>query len=521
MLLAKGMSNPSFKAFSLLSIFLFVVVLLKKLSLFQEHDYDVIPMINAAVYLGQGLSPEEQYLARLSREFKLTNETEWLSWRIRHSKDAAPWTAVNRVRQKFGSHGANVVFTEKPNPLDLRVAHRMELPVPGDVTSKGYNGSDLVFGVTTTYAKIMDREGALLRSWTRWLTDGYKKSNGASLVLMLDQSNDDQAKEIEDILRVNGVDAQVMAPMDRMSVTKRYHELARVFRSFSAVLSSSGGAVKRWFALVEDDIFFPDITYLQDRLAPYKASDEVYIGLPSEQDDWQTMQADTITTYGGGAVFLTHSALDSLSKLSCFDMPELRDRFHAKRWDVLLRDCFTRNTELGMQIMPSFYNPENSTNNSKIDAYESGIRPLVLHGGMERHGMDVNTAHLVTNVCSGCFMRRYVFHDNWVLSVGVSISQHFDKLDYGIKHAKSDRLAEESTRPSISPELVIDDAGVDRTALTWTENRWVWRFADSVMSDDGAVWQAYINKAVDEQSPDDIDSVIILVWEAESVEKQL
>jgi hypothetical protein len=33
------------------------------------------------------------------------------------------------------------------------------------------------------------------------------------------------------------------------------------------------------------------------------------------------------------------------------------------------------------------------------------------------------------------------------------------------------------------------------------------------MSDDGAVWQAYIDKAVGEPGPDNIDSVIILVWE--------
>jgi hypothetical protein len=512
MLLAKEMPSVNLKVFSFLFLLLLSLVVLRNRYLFQERDYEVLP-ISAAVSLGEGLSPEEQYLARLSREFKLTNETEWLSWRFRHSQDAAKWTAVNRVHNNFGSHDAKVVFTEHPNPLDLRVAHRMELPVLGHLTSKSCNESDLVFGITTTYDKIMDREGALLRSWTRWLTNGHKKSNGASLVLMLDQADDDQVKEIEGIFRKNGVDAQVATTGEPMSLTRRYHELARILKSFSAVLSSSGGAIKRWFALVEDDIFFPDIAYLQGRLAQYKTDDEVYIGLPSEEDDWEQMRGDAITTYGGGAVFLTHSALNTLSKLYCLKMPELRTRFQAKRWDVLLKDCFTRNTDLNMYLLPGFYNPDNKAVNQGVDAYETGVRPLVLHGGLDRHGMDVNMAHLVTNVCDACFMQRYVFHDNWVLTVGVSISQHLDEIKYIPKDSKAIKDNMAANRPSMPRELVIDDAGVDRTELMWTENRRVWQFADSVMSDDGAVWQAYIDKAVGEPGPDNIDSVIILVWE--------
>lgn len=47
-----------------------------------------------------------------------------------------------------------------------------------------------------------------------------------------------------------------------MSAARRYYALARVLKSFSAALSSSGGDIKRRFALVEDGIFFSDITYM-------------------------------------------------------------------------------------------------------------------------------------------------------------------------------------------------------------------------------------------------------------------
>lgn len=509
------MSNVKLQVFSFLSTLVFCSIVWRNLDLFREPDYDILP-ISAADSLGEGLSPEEQYLARLSREFKLTNETEWLSWRFRHAKDSAEWAAVNSLHNNFGSQDAKVVFTEHPNPLDVRVTHRMELPVLGDLSSKSYDASELVFGITTTCDKIMDREGALLRSWTRWLTNGHKKSNGASLVLMLDQAGKDEVKEIEILLRTNGVDAQVFATGEPMSLTSRYHELAHLLKSFGAILSNSGGAIKRWYVLVEDDIFFPDMRYLQHRLASYRTDEEVYIGLPSEQDDWEpTRRNTTTTTYGGGAVFLTHSALNTLSKLSCFDMPELRDRFHAKRWDILLKTCLAWNSDVSMSVLPGFYSPDLEVVNEDVDAYETGIRPLVLHNALDRHGMDVNVAHLVTNACDACFMQRYVFHDNWVLTVGVSISEHFDTIQHSSKDSKAiitDNMAA-ANQSSTSHEVVIDDAGVDRTELLWAGNRRVWKFADSVMSDDGAVWQAYINKAVGEPGPDNIDSVIILVWE--------
>ncbi|KAL7922282.1 hypothetical protein ACQKWADRAFT_292984 [Trichoderma austrokoningii] len=143
----------------------------------------------------------------------------------------------------------------------------MELPVLGDLSWTSYDASELVFGITITYDEILEREGALLRSWTRWLTDGHRKTNGASLVLMLDQADEDEVEDIERLLRTNGVDAQVFATGEPMSLTSRYHELAHLLRSFGAVLSRSGGAIKHWYALVEDDIFFPDIPYLQYRLA--------------------------------------------------------------------------------------------------------------------------------------------------------------------------------------------------------------------------------------------------------------
>ncbi|KAL9488567.1 hypothetical protein ACSS6W_000844 [Trichoderma asperelloides] len=507
------MSNANFRLFPFLSTLAICFIVLRGLDFFRKSDYDVLP-ISAAGSLGEGLSPEEQYLARLNREFKLTNETEWLSWRFRHARDSTKWTAVNSVHNNFGSQDAKVVFTEHPNPLDVRVTHRMELPALGDLSSKSYDASELVFGITTTYDKIMDREGALLRSWTRWLTNGHKKSNGASLVLMLDQAGKDEVKELEDLLRTNGVDAQVFATGEPMSLTSRYHELAHLLKSFGAILSSSGGAIKRWYALVEDDVFFPDVSYLQHRLASYKIDEEVYIGLPSEQNDWEATRSNTTTTtYGGGAVFLTRPALDTLSKLTCFEMPELRDRFHAKRWDVLLKSCFAWDSDVKMNVLPGFHNPDIEVINLDTDAYESGIRPLILHDALGRHGMDVNVAHLVTNVCDTCFMQRYEFHDNWVLTVGVSISEHFDNVKHHSKNSMAiiDNMATDQS--SKSHEVIIDDAGVDRTELIWTENRRVWEFADSVMSDDGAVWQAYIDKAVGEPGPDNIDSVIILVWE--------
>ncbi|KAK5998594.1 hypothetical protein PT974_00975 [Cladobotryum mycophilum] len=514
MLFAKGLPSLQLRFILVLAIFASFLIFVKTFYFLKEPLLDVAVTTTAATTTtttrADGPLPEEQYLARLSHEFKLTNETEWLAWKIQHSKEASAWTTVNNVRTKFGAR-SKVVVTGLPNPTDILVTNQMKLPVSASSLPSRPDASEFVFGITTTYAKLMERDGAKMKSWTRWLTKDGKKSNGASLIVMLDQALDEQLKEVEEILSANGINAQVSATEEPMSIARRYHELTKLMKSFGGAVVAAKGHVKKWFALVEDDIFIPNLSYLQDRLSTYQSSAQLYIGMPSEREDWEVIDGNLTTTFGGGAVFLTRPALFQLSHLSCLNPPEHHARFHGKRWDILLQECLTKNTPMRMYTLPGFYSPEDNQANLQGDPYESGVQPLTLHHHFDRHGLDVNMAHMVTNACgNSCFMQRYRFKDNWVLVNGVSISQYLDG------HENDSQDNENHARPSMPDQIVIDDSAVDRKTLKLSpDNRKVWRFADSVMSDDGAVWQAYIRRA-HKTSDAEIDSVIVLVWEKDN-----
>ena len=396
------------------------------------RDAEVIPEGNA--------SPEELYLSRLARECGLSQETSWMAWRILPSAQSEDWPSVTEVNLKFKSVTPKMINVEEPDRMDLYAKKRMELPVPASPLLGQVDASDFLFGVSTTYARLVDRDYAMIKAWARWLTDGHQHSNGASLVVVLDQARNDQLEEVDQTLQASGIDCWVTTTEEPMSMARRYFELSRILKTFAANLAANGQD-KRWFGLVEDDVFFPSLSYLRDRLFTYNTDGQHYIGLPSEKLDWDEDRG-MMKTYGGGAILLTRAAISRVPNLPCFEtsFPSSPSggisSFRSKRWDELIHDCMMRHSDLDMHVLPGFFSPNDDMYDPQIDSYETGQQPLLLRRYAERHLLNINKAHLVTNVCGeSCFMQRYLFQDNWVLVNGVSITEYPDGIEIQRKEA--------------------------------------------------------------------------------------
>ena len=505
------------------------------------------PLLKDAETIPEGnTSPEELYLSRLGRELALTQEVTWKAWRISHKELGEDWPAVTEVKLNFDSVAAKTVAWDAPNRMDLYAKKRMELPVPSSPLLGKVDASDFLFGVTTTYARVRDRDYAMIKAWSRWLTDGHHHSNGASLVVMLNQARTEELDEVDQMLQATGVDCWVTTTNEPMSLARRYFELGRILKTFAANLAANGQD-KRWFGLVEDDVFFPSLSHLRDRLFSYNTDGEFYIGLPSERLDWESTGEST-TTYGGGAVLLTRPAISLMPNLPCFQS-DPKASFKSKRWDELLYDCVMRNTQLDMHVLPGFYSPTDDFFDPNLDSYETGQRPLLLRRYAERHLLNINKAHLVTNVCGeSCFMQRYLFRDNWVLVNGISIAHYpggvkVNRRDGPGPEKRSEETAggvhgggkeepssaaseptedkevveEEHKAPAtVTPARVIVDnqEDEDKAALAWSGDKDIWRLVDSAISNDKAVWQVYVKRA-DKKDPkaSQKDSVIVLIWE--------
>ena len=468
------------------------------------------------------ISFEEEYLERLAGTYKLGNETTWHAWRIQPSMDLRKTDSVTTVQAKFVPDSDAIKAIDLQNPIrgDLRVSKRMELPVPGPWQQGASDGADFLFGISTPYERVAARNWAMMHAWRRWLTNSKGKSNGAGLVLMLDNANEEQLTEVDEIMHGFGIAAYVTSTAETASKARRYYELIRVMKTYGATIAASGER-KAWFGVIEDTIFFPSMSFLRQRLSSYDASQTWYLGLPSERSDWP-QDGGSVTTYGGGAVLLTRSAVSTIPKLQCL-RPEKGSPFRAQKWDVTLRDCVERHAGIKMHVIPAFYSPHDAEYKSQLAGHELGVRPLVLHDYEQRHGIETGKAHMVAGVCGeACFMHRYVFNDNWVLINGATISHHPDGLidepqKHGThKHTHDDMFAPPS-KASISGQLVTDDARVDRKPLRWNGRRSVWRLLDSAAGTDGSVWQAYLKRRADDGSDgsdaDGLDSLIVLIWE--------
>lgn len=461
-------------------------------------------------------SPEQDYLARLVREYGLTNQTEWSAWSVKSTDRSFERNTVTNLAAEFHLNRPKVIDVRTPDRNKLFPQKQLQLPVHGSPLPEQVDASDFLFGITSKVSRVKADDYALVKDWARWLSGKNGNGNGATLVLVLDQATDAQLDHLDEVFAKYGIDAYVTTTTSPMSTARRYFEMIRVMRMFYTTLAQNGQH-KKWFGLLDEKVFLPNLSYLQDRLFSYNSNDEIYIGLPSEKTDWAVGDG-FVTTFGGGAIFLTLQAVQKIPKLPCFKKDDDSNAFRGKRWDSLLQECLTKNTDLTMKVLPSYYSPLDHNEHATGDSYESGIQPLVLHHYYERHFLNPSLAHLVTDVCGeACFLQRYRFRDNWVLVNGYSITEYPDGLTIG--DSNSGRSPKKAG-PTILGRVKVDEDHIEKKPLSFKGRRHVWKLMDSAVGKDGAVWQAYVKRGVVDDTPsykrsasEIMDSVIVLIWE--------
>ncbi|KAG6013756.1 hypothetical protein E4U43_007130 [Claviceps pusilla] len=559
MLLCKGLSAFQVRLSHLLLTVCIAGVLFQSTRLYRQRESDVTHDWEDTDIVGDS-QHEVEYLERLADRYGLTNLTKWQSWRVylkEESLDTEPVTDVYADFQPYPDM-AKIIDVKNPNASELGASKRMDLPGGSSWTQPKMPGSGFLFGVSTSYERIADRDWAILRAWKRWLTDGHGSSNGAGMVLMLDKASANQIEVMETMLLEAGIDAYVTSTNEFTSKTKRYYDLVRELKVYGATLAAIGQS-KDWSGVIEDTIFFPSLTYLRDRLSSYNASEQLYIGIPSERSDWH-QDGDSMATYGGGAVMLSRRLVSAIPKLPCLELEMPMSLHRAQKWDVVLGECVKKWEDINVHVMPALYSAHDSDYRPELESHETGVRPLLLRDYQERHQLDVGMAHLVTNVCGeACFMHQYLFRDDWAVINGVSISHHPNGLNrnrrrphhrhhqnqhdhdnhhrHGHNHKhrnpqENDQndpdTSDAAAKPRVPGQLTVDEDKVERMPLEWTGRKEVWKLVDSVEMVGGSVRQAYLKRGVQSQQDKDqegvpkpaeeeLDSIIVLIWEKETV----
>jgi len=389
------------------------------------------------------------------------------------------------------------------------------IPVP--VANSAFPGqanlSEFMFGISTTFGRFNDSAETFVDEWSYWLTDSAGHSNGAKLIMLLNDASESDLRNVQLQLREAGIDIDVCPSRPETDMAVRYLSLLPI------MYSHPHRTGKKWLALCDDDTFFPYPNSLADRFKTFDPSRRLYIGAMSE--DAPNIALLGTQAFGGAGIFLSiPMAQDVIAHFnSCTTPTELRaaDIGWGTQGDMLLRNCIRNHTDITLTVLPELWQLDFLGDPSGF--YESGIKPLSIHhyhGGMWHVARPARSAR-ITHLCGeDCFMQRFRTADDFIISTGFSVAQY-----PGVSMDLNFDQMERTFVPLTKDQGWNFDfkMGPQRESLSNTGSKMAWELRESEVREDGRVNQVYIRRAKDLRWTDDrarpmsrVDGVIELVW---------
>ncbi|KAI4247073.1 MAG: hypothetical protein L6R40_001738 [Gallowayella cf. fulva] len=389
--------------------------------------------------------------------------------------------------------GTHVQLKDCQDPLVLHV------PAP-----KGpVDASHILFGISTTLDRLNDSIPSLLR----WLPH----TNAKLFVIAIkdddvpedskDRYHPADAKEMSELqshMRNLGLDVTIVHPLSKHDwFSQRYFSLVRVMYEHRE--SST-----QWISLIDDDTFFLSMPALVEMLSTFDPGEQFYVGALSE--DWWSVARYGMMGFGGAGVFLSIP----LAEIVNAKYEDCHERSHTSAGDIRLRECISWYTRTKLTNILDLHQIDIHKDLSGI--YESGRLHLSLHhwkgGGTDGKGYPLHMMHLVADICGDCFLQRWQFGNEMLLTNGFSIATY----PHGVKTLDLEMMEETWDHPTVVQDSVntngVDHSlGPTRPKLTLGEDKIQYRLLDSRVVN-GTVRQTYFSAGVD----GDHDTILELVW---------
>ncbi|KAL8673665.1 MAG: hypothetical protein Q9168_001920 [Polycauliona sp. 1 TL-2023] len=393
-----------------------------------------------------------------------------------------------------------------PDKADIQLKHCKDpllLHVPA-APQGPLNASHLIFGISTTLARLENSIPPLLR----WLPNTRAK---LWVIAIKDDDVPEKSKDryhpadpqamsdLQDRMRRLGLDVTIVNPLSR------HHWFSQRYFSLVRVMYEHREPTTQWISLIDDDTFFLSMPSLLEMLSRFDPRQQFYVGALSE--DWWSVTQYGLMGFGGAGVFLSIA----LAEIVNAKYKECQDRSHASAGDIRLRECISWHTRTKLTNIPDLHQID--VHNDLSGIYESGRRTLSLHhwkgGGPDGKGYPLHTMHLVADICGDCFLQRWQFGNDMILTNGFSIAAY---PRAGVRALDLEMMEETWDHPS-TVEGSINDNGVDhslgpvRARLELGKDKIQYRLLDSTLMN-GTVRQWYLNVGVD----GDLDRILELIW---------
>jgi len=379
------------------------------------------------------------------------------------------------------------------------------LDVPAFVTDS-VNASHVIFGISTTLKRLDESITQLLR----WLPHTLAKL----FVVVIEK---EQVGEVEGMERADAVAAD---PKEKDELQARMRSLgmdvtlveplglqdmfSKKYFSLIKIMYDNRNDKTLWISLLDDDTFVPSMPALLSMLAKYDPHERYYVGGLSE--DWWSVTHYGMMGFGGAGIFLSIA----LAEVVVSNYESCTATSDANAGDIRVMECIYITTETRLTNERDLHQIDVHGDPSGI--YESGRMPLSLHhwkaGGMDDQGYNLPIMSLVASVCGDCFLQRWLFGRDMILTNGFSVAI-YPKGD--LKGVNVEEMEETWGQPSIVEGP--NNRGVDhslapiRRKLILEEEKIQYRLMDSAVVE-GGVRQSYLHTGVD----GDIDSLLELFW---------
>ena len=365
------------------------------------------------------------------------------------------------------------------------------------------DASNILFGMSTLLNRLEDSIPYL----ERWLA--HTDANLFVIVITSEEDRKPDRKKMSALqshMRDLGIKATLVEPLDlKDDMALRYFSLVKL-------LYSKRDKGIQWIGIIDDDTFFPSMHALVSMLATYDPRLPQYVGGISEE--WWSVVLYGLMAFGGAGIFLSLPLANAIVE----NYHTCREQSGSSAGDMRIMECIQGHSQVRLSPVPALHQIDMGGDLSGV--YESGWRPLSLHHwkadwwnrddkrrAIERDWFPLHRMHLVADVCGECFLQRWRFRGDYVLSNGYSVAEYPNGI-----------TDEELGRPELTwdgPRHVPDtfnpgyvhSIGTVRERMRLGEEKIQYLFLDAVL-ETGGVRQFYLNKGVEGE----MDTVVELFW---------
>ncbi|KAI4869184.1 glycosyltransferase family 31 protein [Hypoxylon rubiginosum] len=342
----------------------------------------------------------------------------------------------------------------------------------------------LVFGIATDYSRLNDS----IRPFSHWIS-----GSGAKLVAVVTDANRKSPGEMGELqhnFNIAGINATLVNPIRDSFTTSENH--------FSVLINmlEYGNSDTKWYGLLDDDTFFPNLKPLSDSLAALDHNVDAYVGALSE--DFSSIRNFGFMAFGGAGIFLSTPLARKLGDqaLKCIDRATTREG------DTIIRDCVYSNSRAKLTILPGLYQQDMRDDVSGF--FEAGLRPLNLHHWKSWYKEPIEKMAKATNFCGDCFLQRWRFGTDTVFSNGFSIATYRDGI------ASVDLQSMEGTWAKAGGNDYDFSIGPLRDAYPADQKK-SYKLREAELADNGDLKQLYVR--VGDSSVGELDQVVELIWQ--------